>query len=876
MHFMFAHIIRLFTLGFILIPAIVVSQVSDDFTDGDFTSNPIWQGNTPEFIVNIDGQLQLNDLLPSGADTSILTTTFTSISLDDKEWQFWVKQTFAGSANNYGRFWLACDNAELNGVGAEGYYIQFGEALSNDAIELFHSINGVATSVCRGTDALIAGSFDLRVRVRRNASGLWSIEIDEAGGYNFTSHTSGSNTTVTSTNHLGVMCRYTSGNADNFFYDDIYFGDYILDLTPPQVVSVSVTSLNEVDVLFSEPVNQSSAETITNYSADNSLGTPASASLDGTNLSLVHLTFGSAFLNGTTYNLTVSNVEDASANVMATQIIPFIYILTSPAVFRDVVINEFMCDPSPFVGLPESEFLELYNTSSNYIDITGWKLSDASSTGTIGSHIIGPSEYVLLIAASDTIPFAFYQNVVVVSSFPSLNNSGDDIVLQDGSENLIDQLSYNLSWYQDADKEDGGYSLEQINPFAACTNPSNWIGSSHVLGGTPAAQNSVFDSTPDTSGPTLENVVIISSTELEVQLSEAVDAGSVDASSIQLTPSLAISSALAVDPSFQNISVVLSTPIDTGVVYVISISNVSDCEGNLQGVDSATSFILPFEADSGDFVINEVLFNPYTGGSDYVELVNVTNRPLNLRGWQLANYDEEDGLSNHKVITDQIYTVAAGGYVLITEDTTDVMMNYIQHGINNFIEADMPSYNNDSGTVYLLSLDSVVSERFAYLEDMHFPLLSVVDGVSLERLDIARDVNDAGNWHSAAETVGFGTPGLENSQYYPTNGAQGEVSTDPEIFSPDNDGYNDVLNINYSFTEPGLVGTLRVYDTNGRPTKNVASNTLLATTGTFTWDGTTDNGEKARIGMYIILFEVFSDTGGFSKHKLTTVLGGRL
>jgi hypothetical protein len=112
MHFMFAHIIRLFTLGFILIPAIVVSQVSDDFTDGDFTSNPIWQGNTPEFIVNIDGQLQLNDLLPSGADTSILTTTFTSISLDDKEWQFWVKQTFAGSANNYGRFWLACDNAE--------------------------------------------------------------------------------------------------------------------------------------------------------------------------------------------------------------------------------------------------------------------------------------------------------------------------------------------------------------------------------------------------------------------------------------------------------------------------------------------------------------------------------------------------------------------------------------------------------------------------------------------------------------------------------------------------------------------------------------------------------------------------------------------
>ena len=852
------------------------AQVTDDFSDGDFTLNPTWSGDDTHYLINGDGQLQLTNTAPSGADTSYLTTAFTSVSLDNKEWQFWLKQSFSGSANNYGRVWLACDNANPSAAGVEGYYLQFGEALSDDAIELFYSIGGTTTSVCRGTDGLISSSFDMRIRVRRDVAGLWSIDIDESGGYDFVAHTSGTNTTVTSTDHIGVLCRYSGGNADNFYYDDIYFGDYILDVTPPEVVSVTVISLNELDVLFSEALDQTTAETLTNYSADGTLGNPSSAVLDVGNPALVHLTFGTSFLNGTTYNLTVSNVQDPSANVMATQTEPFTYVVTSPANFRDIVINEFMCDPTPFVGLPDAEFVEVYNTSSNYIDLTGWKLSDPSSTGTVGSHIIGPSEYALLIATGDTIPFAFYDNVVTVSSFPSLNNSGDDIILQDAGDVLIDQLSYDLSWYQDEAKEDGGYSLEQINPFASCTNPSNWIGSAHALGGTPSIENSVFDSSPDTVGPSLTGVVIISSTELELPLNEALDAGSVSAGSIIIEPTLGIASAASIAPTNQNIAVVLNTAIDTGVVYTVTITGIADCEGNVQVADSTATFILPFEADSGDFVINEVLFNPYTGGSDYVELVNVTDRPLNLKGWLLANFDEEDGLSNHKIMTEQIYTVEAGGYVLITEDTTDVMMNYIQHGINNFIEADMPSYNNDTGTVYLLSVDSMISEAFSYDEEMHFPLLSDVNGVSLERLDVNRDVADIGNWHSAAETVGFGTPGLENSQYYPTLGAVGEVNTDPEIFSPDNDGHNDVLNINYSFTEPGFVATIRIYDANGRPVRELATNELLAITGTHTWDGTTDKGEKARIGIYVILFEAFNISGNQSTYKLSTVLGGRL
>jgi hypothetical protein len=868
---------RLIACLMLLISTSAIAQFSDDFSDGDFTNNPTWEGIPGDFIVNADSTLQLLNTAPSGSDISFLSTQFTQQPLADKEWQFWIKQSFAGSANNYGQVWLVGNETNPTTVASQGYFLQFGELGSTDAIELFYSNGGVTSSVCRGVDGFIAGSFEMRVRVRRDGLGFWTIDVDENGEFDFVTHASGTNATLLATDHISVLCKYTSSNADKFYYDDFYFGDYILDLTLPEVVSVSIISDTQIDIRFSEPIDQSTAENTANYAADNGLNNPTVAILDAGDASLVHLTFGSAFTNGTTYQLTTSNIQDLSGNTMLTDTRPFVYVIPSPAGFRDIVINEFMPDPSPVVGLADAEYVEVYNASSNFIDLTGWKLGDAASFGTVDAHIIGPGEFALLIATGSAPLFAFYPNVVTVTSFPSLNNAGDNIILQDANEETIDQLQYDLSWYQDESKEEGGYSLEQINPLAACSNPSNWRASEHPLGGTPTTENSVFDDTPDTVGPSLTSIVILGPQTVRLNLNEALNVGGISASNISIDPILAIASANAIAPGNNSIQVNFGAPIDTGIVYTITITGIADCEGNLQQLDSVRTFILPFDADSGDFVINEVLFDPFTSGSDYVELVNVTSRPLNLKGWLLAAYNEDDGISSLRVITQENYAVSAGGYVLIAEDTANVMMNYIQHGINNFMEADMPSYNNDSGTVYLLRNDSIVMEAFSYTADMHFPLLSVVDGVSLERLDVNRPVNDMGNWHSAAQTVGFGTPGLENSQYYPTSGAVGEVSMDPEIFSPyDDDGYNDVLNINYSFTEPGFVGTIRIYDANGRPVRALVTNELLETAGTFTWDGTSDKGEKARIGMYIVLFEAFSTNGESNTYKLSTVLGGKL
>ena len=573
-----------------LVPNAVFAQLSDDFSDGDFTTNPAWVGETTKFEVDVNQKLHLN--APAESDTAYLSTP--SQSIDDASWEFLVELDFNPSASNVARVYLASNNDNLR-ASLNGYYVRIGGE-TQDRISLYRQDGLSSDQLITSADGLVSTDpVNARIRVTRTASSDWELLADTAGGTTFASIGTVNDATYFQSFHVGVHCKYTSTRSDKFYFDDFTInGNPFVDADAPQVLSVTVTSINEVDVLFNEPVDQATAETLTNYTADGGLNLPSGASLDGGNPSLVHLTFSSAFLNGITYNLTVSNVEDLSANALVTTIEPFTYVESSVAGFRDVVINEFMCDPTPFVGLPEAEFVELFNSSSNYIDLTGWKIGDASSTGTIGSHIIGPSEYALLISASDTIPFAFFDNVVVVSSFPSLNNSGDDIVLLDTGENTIDQLSYDLSWYQDPNKEDGGYSIEQINPFASCTNPNNWRGSDHVLGGTPSAENSVFDSSPDVTGPTLSGVTIISSTELELGLNEALDAGTVSGTSISINPLTGVNSAVALAPTNQNISVILSAPIDTGVVYTVTITGINDCEGNLQSGDSTATFILPF------------------------------------------------------------------------------------------------------------------------------------------------------------------------------------------------------------------------------------------------------------------------------------------
>jgi hypothetical protein len=368
---------KLFALYTMLLAFCVpaTAQISDNFGDGDFTNNPTWSGDNADFIVNAGFQLQLNSTV---ADTSSLS--FASPFATNCEWQFWCRMNFSPSDNNNTRFYLTSDVANLEGP-VNGYYIRMGENGSLDGVDLWEQNGTTHTKIIDGLPARVALNNNIvRVKVTRTVAGLWTVYSDTTGGTNWVTEGSVTNNTFTTCNYSGYFCKYTVSNINDFFLDDVYVGPPIVDVTAPQISSVNVLSATQLDVTFDEPVELTTAETETNYNVNNSIGNPSLATRDGSNPALVHLTFSNSFVSAQNYMLYVSNVQDNAANAMVLDSAAFLYLPIGTPVFHEVVINEIMADPSPVVGLPNTEFIELYNRSAQNFNLNGWTLTDGSST----------------------------------------------------------------------------------------------------------------------------------------------------------------------------------------------------------------------------------------------------------------------------------------------------------------------------------------------------------------------------------------------------------------------------------------------------------------------------------------------------------------
>lgn len=843
---------------FILTNCALYAQITDDFTDGDFSTNPTWSGTTVDYSVNGSFQLQLTNTV---AATSYLSLPHGLANLDNKEWHFWTRQAFSPSGGNFGRVYLTSFSADLT-TDPDGYYIQLGEAGSNDAVRLFKVDGGVHTEILAGTPAEIASSFSIGVKVIRDNLGNWSLYIDNTGGTNYTLAGTVNDPTNLLGTHFGFLDTYTVSNSDKFYYDDVYIGDEILDLTPPVLLSATAISATQVDILFDEALDQATAETASNYTITPGI-TVNTATLDGLDPALVHLNV-TAMNNGSTYNLSTNLVEDISNNSSGIQNTTFGYYIAEIPSPGDVIINEFLCDETPSIGLAESEYVEIYNKSSKVFDLSGWKLGDAGADGTIQQEWLLPGSYMTLCKTTHVDSFAIATGV---TSFPSLNNAGDAIVLKSDLGVVLDSINYTTEWYHDPSKENGGYSIERINPDDPCSDITNWTACINVLGGTPTAQNSVYDITPDIDPAEIELITALPPNQVSIQFDEGMDSIALVNALISTSPSLTIQSITAQD-TFTNTGLITFTEnISPSVIYTLSMQGVADCWMNSSDVGG--TFVLPETADSGDLLINEVLFNPITGGTDWVEVYNNSTKVIDLYNWQLAN-DDNGVIGNNEIILEHAL-IYPDDYVVFTEDSTHVLQNFPSVTPGNFVQMNLPTYNDDSSTVYLIQ-DNTLRDQLSYSDDWHFALMDDDEGKSLERIDPEGLTNDRNNWHTAAESVGFGTPGGENSQYYPAI-YNGEFSYTSETISPDNDGFEDVLQINYQMSEPGYLGTFTIYDDRGRKIKTVMELELLGKEGTFVWNGVNEDGSKASVGIYVGIFEAFNINGGliFTKKKAFTV-----
>ncbi|MBT6014155.1 MAG: lamin tail domain-containing protein [Flavobacteriales bacterium] len=758
-------------LFFILIsfPLLMAAQFSDDFSDGDFTNNPIWIGDIDKFEVNASGLLHhLYDTI-SGESSLVVVCQVSKNAV----WEFDITLLFDPSSSNFSKVFLMSDETDLTSD-LNGYFVKIGGESGNiDNVSLFSKIGNIEVKIIDGIDGIAASNPNLKIKVTRDDIGNWELFVDTSN-YSISQGVA-FHDAVLSSEYFGVFCKYSKTRSDLFFFDNF-------------------------------------------------------------------------------------NVSGSWDTIVPQNINP-----------NDVVINELFVDPIPSIGLPEYEYIELFNITDKDINLTNWTITIGSTEKVFPISVIKADSFVVLLKQDVIDSFPSTISKIGFSSI-SLTNSAEDVILKDENGKILHSVSYTDSWYNDENKTEGGWSIEQVNPDLYCEGKHNWRASVSAIGGSPGKQNSVFGEYMYSEPLKIQNLFLVNSNTLTLKFNKKLDSNSI-VNQNQYFVDKGVG-----NPIFVSFNTYFSSEINLhfsdnfmeGFIYNLSINDViTDCNNNQLDTSLIFRFVLPDSCLQSDIIINEILFDPKDDGVDYVEIYNNSDKVFDLKNYRLSNYlIDWNTPENWKIITNESRLIFPDEYWVLTTDSAKVKNQYFTENPCHFIElVSLPTFSNEEGTVAIIhqSLLNTI-DVLGYHSDMHHPLLNSVDGVSLERISPNLE-----QWQSASSTSGYGTPTYQNSQYFIPN-SFGEVTVIPEVFSPNNDGYEDFLSINWEFERSDLMASISVYNSDGILINVLINNELIGNSGTQFWNGTDERGMKLSSGIYIVLLDVLSDDGFVNQFKKVVVL----
>ena len=570
------------------------SQWNDNFGDGDFSINPAWSGNTVDYSI-VNSALRLS--APAVSGSAYLSTP--SGNINNATWQVSVNLDFNPSSNNYAKIYLAASNSNLED-GLNGYFVKIGG--STDEISLYRQSGLQIEEIIDGTDGRTSlFSVSVQVFISRSEEGQWQLSSRLDGEVDWFVEGNVLDNNYFQSSFFGVSCVFTSTRSTKFSFDNIVVtGEAFVDLLPPEVDTVYSFAGNKIIVKFNEAIENVSSLTPSNYLLNNQT-LPISIVPSSSSVELEFANSLEVF-----NNISLQGIKDVALNSIRDTVVQFIYIDSQPVAFGDIIINEIMADPTPGVGLPEIEYVELYNTSEKAIQMTEWSYSDRSSIAGLDNILILPDSFLILCSKANVDFMESLGNVVGISPWPSLNNTGDSLSLTNKQGNIIDVVVYDDSWYKDPSKQGGGWGLERVNPDNPCSGYLNWRASTDVIGGTPGENNSVLsyeDSTPPTI---LSFQVNVSS--LLIMFDEPL---SNNIGAISITPINNVEQTIV---NYNQVLISTSKPFISEQINSVDLSSVADCFNNISQ-NLSLSFTPDFEPPQIDTVFSnypntvEVYFN---------------------------------------------------------------------------------------------------------------------------------------------------------------------------------------------------------------------------------------------------------------------------
>ncbi len=542
-----------------------------------------------------------------------------------------------------------------------------------------------------------------------------------------------------------------------------------------------------------------------------------------------------------------------------------------------VLISEIMYAP---LG-DEPEWVEIYNASESAVNLKNWQISDAISKVTLTNKdfLIQPGGYLVLSKDSSILNFYQIPSQVITISLPTLNNAEDVVVIYDHTGAKIDPVRYLGTWGKQ------GFSIERIDFDEPSTDSTNWSIPSDSIKATPGKENSVKRKNFDLRilsvkvpfsldfGEPLNAEIIVQN----FGLNQVVDF------SIKVFKD-STGTELILTQRFQ----IILNKKDSASIN-LEISNLEPGEHNLTFfIDHALDENLKNNRvikkvnvgyPSNCIIVNEIMFDPLPGHCEYIELFNRYDNSINFKNWKFNDMRSQEGKANFIALASSDLIIYPNEFVVIASDST--IYNYLNP--NDSIDFKIVvlnkslSLNNDFDDVVISDLTGKIIDSVRYSSTWHSTMLQSRIGISLEKVNPNLPSSERSSWASSSSKIG-GTPGRRNSAFIELSPQPQEasLSINPNPFSPDGDGFNDVCMISYFLPFNSGVINVKIFDSNGRLVKTLANNQFSNQSGNLIWDGTGDNGRILRIGIYIILFEATSENGQTFRQKSTLVLAKKL